>query len=497
MNSVLVTIALMLAPAIGYAAGDPVNVVDAARRGDAALVQKMIAARADVNATSPDGTTALHWAAEHGDVELVRFLIARGANVRTANRYGVTALRSACEQGSAAVVETLVAAGADVNATRAESGDTPVMIAARSGHGDVVSILIARGANVDAIEPVRGQTALMWAAAERHPAAVKVLLDAGANANAVSKTKMTALMFAVRAGDVESARLLLDRGVDVNQRGAGGTSMLVLAILNARFDAAKLLLERGADPNVNDPHGMPLHVLAFLRRAGNFALANYLPRQLPQSGMDSFALTNELLAHGADINARYPNAGAPQHLALSGFRVPFLGATPFFIASITADVPYMRFLAEHGADPTIPTAANITPLLGASGIGTFVGETPATKLEAFEAVKLAYELGNDPKATIAPSTARLDKRYVGATAIHGAAYLGATDMVQWLVGKGVPLETKSALGINAYQIAAAIDGFVFIPWPETAAAILKLANEGGVAIDTAPAKVTLGYAREQ
>ena len=483
-GALTLTAGLLGAPWNSDGAPGDVRMVEAARAGDTVAVQALIRRRADVNASLPDGTTALHWAAQHGNLDLVEVLIGNGASVGVVNRYGVTPLRIACEQGHLAVVEALLDGGGDANARRGESGDTPVMVAARSGHRAVVKALLARGAEVDAVEPVRGQTALMWAAAERHAEVVTALLEAGADTAAVSKTGMSALMFAIRAGDLETTRLLLDRGADVNAPGAEGTSMLVLAILNARFDIAKLLLERGADPNVEDPHGAPLHVLAFLRRAQNDALSSYLPRQLPEGGFDSEALTLGLLARGADINARYANDSPPKHVAIGRFRVPFTGATPFFIAAITGDAPYMRFLAAHGADPSMGTRGNITPLLGASGIGALVGDTPASAEEAFEAVKAAYELGNDPTATVLPSDVRLDPSWANATALHGAATIGSNDMVQWLVNQGVPLDATSHRGANPYQVAAGLEGTIFNPWPETAAFILALAEERGITLET-------------
>ena len=297
---------------------------------------------------------------------------------------------------------------------------------------------------------------------------------------------------AARAGDTVAVQALIRRRADVNASLPDGTTALhwaaqrgdlVLAILNARFDIAKLLLERGADPNIEDPHGAPLHVLAFLRRAQNDALSSYLPRQLPEGGFDSEALTLELLARGADINARYAHNSPPKHVAIGRFRVPFTGATPFFIAAITGDAPYMRFLAPHGADPSMGTRGNITPLLGASGIGALVGDTPAS---AEEAVKAAYELGNDPTATVLPSNVRLDPSWANATALHGAATIGSNDndMVQWLVDQGVPLDATSQRGANPYQVAAGLEGTIFNPWPETAAFILTLAEERGITRET-------------
>ena len=479
--------ALMCAPRAGYAAPSEARLVEAAKAGDMAAVRVLIKGRSDVNAPAPDGNTALHWAAERGDLELTKLLLANGAKAGTANRFGITPLRLACERGNVAVVDALLAAGADAKERRAESGDTVLMIAARSGHADVVRSLLARGADVNVVEPTRGQTALMWAAAQRHADVLKVLLEAGADTTVVSKTGLTALMFAIREGDLDATRVLLaQRGVDVNARAKDGTSMLVLAILNAHFDVAKLLLESGADASVKDPHGLPLHVLTFLRRSQNTTLSAFLPRKLPDSGVDSFALAKELLARGADVNARYSNSGAPRHMATGSFRTPFTGATAFFIAATQADVPFMRFLAANGADPKTMSNANITPLIAAAGIGTLFGATPGTPAEALEAVKLAAELGNDPRATIAPSKERLDPTYVDANALFGAAMLGANDLVRWLVDQGVPLDHKSKRGTNVYQVAAAIDGRIYNPNPETAELILKLAKERGLVLDTNP-----------
>jgi hypothetical protein len=55
----------------------------------------------------------------------------------------------------------------------------------------------------------------------------------------------------------------------------------------------------------------------------------------------------------------------------------------------------MRLLAASGADPLIGTVQNVTPLMAASGLGSWEGESPGplsgtTEAERLEAVKLAY-----------------------------------------------------------------------------------------------------------
>ena len=57
----------------------------------------------------------------------------------------------------------------------------------------------------------------------------------------------------------------------------------------------------------------------------------------------------------------------------------FVGATPFFIAAKGADLALMRLLIEHGADPKTPTVQHVTPLMVASGLGFWDGESPGPR----------------------------------------------------------------------------------------------------------------------
>ena len=54
----------------------------------------------------------------------------------------------------------------------------------------------------------------------------------------------------------------------------------------------------------------------------------------------------------------------------------YIGATPFYVAAKNGDAPLMRLLADHGANPTTPTKAGITPLMVAAGLDYWEGETP-------------------------------------------------------------------------------------------------------------------------
>ncbi len=165
-----------------YAAGanDP-SIVSAVLQRDAAVVQQLLKAGADVNGARGDGLTALHAAAAEGDVPIAQMLIVAGANIIAATALtGSTPLHLAAKNGQAAVVELLLKSGADPN--RLDTlGTTPLMLAAASGNATAVTALLDAGADPNAKEPVRDETALMFAAADGRTDAVAVLLGRGAD----------------------------------------------------------------------------------------------------------------------------------------------------------------------------------------------------------------------------------------------------------------------------------------------------------------------------
>jgi uncharacterized protein len=422
-----------------------------------AAVRTLLQQRPDVNAAEADGTTALHWAAYRGNLETAQLLIRAGANIKTANRYGVTPLTLAASKGNAPIVEMLLKAGADPN-TALPEGETVLMTAARTGNVDVIRVLLAHGADVNAKESWRGQTPLMWAAADNHPQAIKVLVELGAKIDARSAGGFSALLFAARAGNLEAVRALLDAGANINDTvqpeagaarpavvagvtqgnaagavrrqstGPEGTGALIIAITNAHFTLAKYLLEQGADPNADAQGWTALHQLSYTRRPNS---GKGLPPPEMVDTLDSLELAKLLLQKGANPNARQTKEINNRERN----NLNRVGATPFLLAAKHADVPLMRLLADNGADVRLPTNQNVTPIMAASGVGLFnMGESAGTNEEAFEAVRLAYELGNTDVTTVDDN---------GYTALHGAALRGANPIAQFLVEKGAGLLVKT------------------------------------------------------
>jgi len=499
MATRLLVVCCLTGPAASAAAQPPAELIDAVRRQDAAAVRTLLAKRVDVNMLAADGSTALHWAAQRNDLALVDQLLRAGASAKASTRYNVPPLYFAALNGNAQIMERLIIAGADVNATAYE-GQTMLMTAALSGRADAVRLLLQRGARVDAAEPYRGQTALMWAASEGNTDAAAVLLEAGANIAAKSTGGFTPLLFAVRNARLDTAAMLLARGGNVNDVAPDGSSALGMAVVNAYFELAAMLLDRGANPNLPDPRGSPLHTVAWLRKPGADGAAGVgnTPQGTPvQTGeTTALQLAKKLLERGANPNARIEwkestfgkeggTARNPPNVRLGRHLLSYIGATPFYVAAKNGDAPLMRLLADHGANPTAPTKAGITPLMVAAGLDYWEGESPGpftgvTEAERLEAVKLAVELGNDVNAHAVFGSYRMDgdvdytllyyphniddllelgvgdPRWSGSTPLIGAVVSGQPSIVQYLLDRGARPDAATVLGWTPLRVAQGV-----------------------------------------
>src|SRR5262249_15705740 len=94
--------------------GNDTPLLIAARSGNPVVIDALIKAGSDVNATTNNGTTPLHFAAAAGDPKAVAELIEHGAKVNAKeNAWGRTPLIFAAERDRAAAVTVLMKHGAD------------------------------------------------------------------------------------------------------------------------------------------------------------------------------------------------------------------------------------------------------------------------------------------------------------------------------------------------------------------------------------------------
>jgi len=485
------------------AAGRDAPLVDAAKAADTAAVRSLLLQGHVPNVSSIDGTTPLHWAAYHENAAMVDLLVHAGADVKAANRYGATPLSLAAATGNAAVIERLLEAGADPNAT-SPGGEPTLMTVARTGSVEAVKVLIAYKADVNAREATRGQTALMWAAGEGHADVITVLLEAGADRLATSHAPagaamsvggstyrrsaaridvFTPFLIAVRAGQIDAARALLDAGANVNETTPDRTSALVLAIHNARHDMAAFLLDRGADPNLAGQGWTALHQLLRTRSLN----IGFFPHPEPMGRTSGLQLARKLIEHGADVNARITKPIA------DGYRNFWTqaDATPLLMAAKGADAEMMRLLAAHGADPRLTNTLGTTPLMAASGVEMFnPNEDSGTNEEALEAVKVALGLGADVNQA----------NKAGDTALHGAAWRAANDIIQLLVDRGARLDAKNKSGMTPLQIAngeeeGRVANINIRPW--AVELLVKLMRERGLPIEMKSAEGRFAFEKQK
>jgi ankyrin repeat protein len=525
----------------------------AAYRDDLDAARRLLEAGAHPGVANREGMTPLALASVAGDTEMIRLLVAAGADVGGRLPNGETALMLAARTGSVPALAALLDLGAEIDATETLRGTTALMWAAAYSNPSAIELLLTRGADPsrksavvergrgpylapaarERIEEFERGTGLRGAAvavnldtddsAERpdastaRPAAsppaaaatppapgaapraagAAVTADDAAEADAAAAESffnrrrprdaggLTALIFAAREGDLESVVTLVAHGADVNQTSDYGWTPLLTATQNRYYEVGKFLLEHGADPNIANKGGWnPLYLATDNR---NIEGGDYPTRRPDMDHLDYIKL---LLAKGADPNLRMKSSTETRTI----FTHQWLfeeGATPFLRAAQSSDLVLMRLLLEHGADPSIPTEHNVTPLMVASGIGWVEGVTFEWSPEQnLETVKLLLELGADVNAQDT-----LDYR----TALMGAAHKGRSDVVQILVDHGAKLDTRDigsrdsihALAGVTWQAIDYADGLVrvgvqsAIAHPETAALMRKLMQERGLPVPPA------------
>ena len=474
------------------------RLVQAVKDGDHDTAMTLARDANEVAATEADGTTALHWAVRQNDYELVDRMLRSGADVDAANRYGVTPLKLAAINGDAKLLKRLLDSGGDANAVGAD-GETLLMTAARGGDVDAARLLIERGAEVDARERWHGQTALMWAAAQGHPSMLRELLAHGADVNARSNHEnwerqvtseprdkwlppggLTPLLFAARENCLDCLPVLIEAGADVNATTPDGISAVVIALINGHFDVAGALLEAGTDPNLADYTGRTALYAAI--DFNTMVKSNRPAPKVLENRLTGLDVARIALERGADVNVRLKRL-PPYRAKLDRGNDGMLGGgtTAFLRAAKAGDLPAMKLLLEHGADPTLaPTRNGINPLMAAAGLGTSEEDTTGrqkTQAQAIDAIQLLLDRGLDINAQASD----------GQTALHGAAMQGYDDVIRFLAAKGAKLDTRDKDGFTPLDVALGLaGGFGFtgregVVREDTAALLRELMGTAGSA----------------
>ncbi len=507
----------------------------AADRGDEELAKLVIAAGADVAArTRLGGHTPLHIAAVGGRTAVVRRLLEAKASPAEKTTTGATPLHFAAAAGNLDIVVAFLDRGADVNVREPQWGQTPLMFAAAAGRTDIVQTLAGRGADLAVTARVvdlrarnqqdaadsRARNARIAAIQKERAAKLAAAAapsasprpgggDASRNVDNGNEPEplgyaelvgahggLTALLLAARDGHQDTVKALLDAGADINQRSAGDrTTPLLIATINGHFDLAKRLLERGADPTLaSDGGATPLYGVLNMQWAPK--ARHPQPAKYMQQATGYLELAEAFLKAGVDPNARLTKSLWYTTYNRDLLGVDRTGATAFWLAAYTLDIPAMKLMLQYGADPTIPTAKvperyeeggpdpsgpdrsglppipwygpAVSPIHAASGVGYglgFAGNTHRHVPDGWvPAVKfLVEELGFDVNA----------RDHNGYTPLHHAAARGDNDLILYLVAKGADVKAVARSGQTTVDMA---NGPVqrIQPYPKTIELLIRL-----------------------
>ena len=113
------------------------------------IVEYLVSTGMEIDIKGENDSTPLNIAACAGNIEAAKFFISKGANVMAQTNDGITPLHGAAMiSGNVEIAKILVQAGADVNASD-NKGITPLHSAAMSGHIGIAKYLVSEGANVN------------------------------------------------------------------------------------------------------------------------------------------------------------------------------------------------------------------------------------------------------------------------------------------------------------------------------------------------------------
>jgi ankyrin repeat protein len=506
-------------------------------RDDLEMVDVLIAAGANIKLANREGATPLYLASLHGSEPMIEKLLQAGGDPNQLGPEGETPLMLVARTGNLDAIRLLLDHHADVNAKDKLRGTTALMWATEQGHPEAVKLLVEHGATVSAATNVdsrnsrnnlantvtqrlRSSFGVLGQRTSAPPpgAAAPPKAQPPAAVNNVPPTQpngedevvsffrrpakkdgggLTPLVYAARENCMECARILVEVGADVNQRTFYGWTPLLVATQNRHYKLAEYFLEHGANPNTPNNGGWTPLYLATDNR--NIEGGDY-PVRAPD--MDHLDFIKLLIAKGANVNARIcgveskpDKCSGDSTETRTNFTMQWLfedGATPFLRAAQSGDVTLMKLLLEHGADPKIFTAHNVTPLAVAAGIGWVEGVTYEwSPEENLEAVKMCLDLGLDPNTA--------DDE--GRTALHGAAHKGRVEVIQLLADHGADLNAHD--GGSRDSVNGALLGKTWVPidWarglvrvgvqsaiphPDAAALLAKLMTERGIPIPPPP-----------
>lgn len=188
----------------------------AAQRGDVAMIEKLVASKADINARDGFGRTPLHIATFARQRDAIRALAKAGANLGLLENDRYDAVTIAAVADDEETLRLLLSLGASAKLITSRYDGTALIAAAHLGHDGVVRQLIAAGAPLDHVNNLHWtatiESIVLGDGGKRHQATLNALIAAKANLQLGDRQGATPLALAKSRGYREMVEMLTAAG---------------------------------------------------------------------------------------------------------------------------------------------------------------------------------------------------------------------------------------------------------------------------------------------
>jgi ankyrin repeat protein len=423
----------------------------AAWSGNVEAVKALLAHHPDVNATTGDGDTALTYAFVADSKEIFNLLLTNGADIN----HGRSALAECMIYGGGkdSWPEFLLSKGADPNRKGTDADRfMPIIQAIINGNTNYVAALLKYHVDLNTKyeNGADNFSPLELAMDEGHLDIALMLQDYEL------QSRSNTVSFAAVRGDLDGVRNLLQKNPQsIEEKDELGFTPLAWAAEKGQNEAASLLLSLGANADATNSSGrypidwaatsghLPLVELLADKTSNDKSVTLFLAVQQQQVPVVKF-----LLEHGANPNIHYPasNTTMPLHLAAG-----------------QGDVEEARLLLEHGADVNGIEQNNSTPLIYAIGgtskemvellfaHGASIHEKPGY-WSTFQNWALGAGDTNIAALLLAHGADVNAKDGDGKTALHFATQQGTLQAVEWLLKNGADVNARDNKGVTPLSL---------------------------------------------
>jgi ankyrin repeat protein len=189
--------------------GATVDIFASAYLGKASDAERLLQRDSDLaRATTPNGMTALHYAAMAGHFDVAEILLRHHSDVNAQDNRGRTALAQACHAGpwksepAEEIIQLLLDSGAKIDLFKA----------AAMGRTALIDSMLDQDGGLIDISDEQGRTALFHAAHNNRFAAVKLLVERGADVNRSDAVGIAALHRTSQECSDELIQYLINHG---------------------------------------------------------------------------------------------------------------------------------------------------------------------------------------------------------------------------------------------------------------------------------------------